>query len=198
MWTAPHSDLRIEIQFHTPESLIARESNQHLHEFERQSELWPATPHPDAARYVRLHTWSHAPEAPENGQVAAILLGFPTIEDALRDLAAAPTRLAYLVNLPTGELCGLVQLRRLLVDFAHSAALPQASRAAAIAAVIDALVPGLDDGPLDIRRAAQLLTAAAVVHRGDLDNAHQKYRLNCSAQRVGPAEYSCSGRPVLP
>ncbi|NNH72433.1 hypothetical protein HLB23_21660 [Nocardia uniformis] len=191
VWTAPDSDIRIEIQFHTPPSLGARESNQHLHEFARQSELWPTTTGYGSAEFVRYSSWWCIPTSPENGQAVATLLGYGSIEEALRDLVAAPTRLAYLLDLPADDLRGLVQLRQLIANFARSPQLPHGSRTQDIAtatnALTRALIPEIDDPDgtaeifgvvtndlsdaiIEVHRTARLLTASAIIHRGDLDD----------------------------
>ncbi|MBF6150508.1 hypothetical protein, partial [Nocardia nova] len=72
---------------------------------------WPADTHPGGAAFVRHSSWWCVPESPENGRAVAALLGYHTSEEALRDLVAAPTRLAYLLNFPTNDLHPLLQVR---------------------------------------------------------------------------------------
>ncbi|WP_306359115.1 hypothetical protein [Nocardia sp. CC227C] len=190
VWTAPDDTARLEIQFHTAASLAARERDQQLHDFARQSELWPAGAHPGGAAFVRHSSWWCVPESPENGRSMAALLGYPTTEEALRDLVAAPTRLAYLLNLPTNDLHPLLQVRRLITAFVTGPPVPHVDDADAVAAATVALTsallseigesdgravifgvphPATGDAVLEIRRAARLLIGAAIVQRGDLD-----------------------------
>lgn len=216
VWTAPDSELRIEIQFHTPHSLSARESNQHLHEFARQSELWPAAAHSDSSAFVRHSCWWFLPESPENGQAVATLLGYGSIEAALRDLVAAPTRLAYLLDLPADDLRGLVQLRQLIVNFTRSPQLPHGSNAeevtAATNALTRALIPEIEDPEdtakifgvvtndpsdaiIEIHRTARFLTAAAIIHRGDLDDHPPLPVPDSPATAQGPIAAAVLGLP---
>ncbi|MBF6177386.1 hypothetical protein [Nocardia otitidiscaviarum] len=190
VWTAPDDPARFEIQFHTAASLTIRERDQQLHDFARQSELWPADTHPGGAAFVRHSSWWCVPESPENGRAVAALLGYHTSEEALRDLVAAPTRLAYLLNFPTNDLHPLLQVRRLITAFVTGPPVPPVDDADAMAAATVALTsmlrseigesdgsavifgvphPTADDAVLEIRRAARLLIGAAVVRRGDLD-----------------------------
>ncbi|MEV6773639.1 hypothetical protein AB0N05_33900 [Nocardia sp. NPDC051030] len=189
-WHPPQSGVGMEIQFHTPESLRAKTVNQHLHEFDRQNALWPTgVEASQAAAFVRQSSWWTTGTA-ENGPAIAALLGFGSIEEALRGLVTAAERLGYLIDVPISDLRALVLLRRVLVTIAQGLRIPQASEFDEVEDAIVALARGMVDGDVLAEaagfgvpeaadatravfeiccRAAQLLFGAVIIARGDLD-----------------------------
>ncbi|MFE6860154.1 hypothetical protein [Nocardia sp. NPDC057668] len=174
VWTAAPASPRIEIQFHTNHSLAAREINQHFHDYRRQAELWPVTTASASDEFVRHSCWWAPERTAEHERTVLMLLGHPSIEQALRDPHGAPARLAYLLGADVGDLRHLSALLAVLRAFLLAPPLPAASDPAELDALtashLGAAATDAGDDTAELRqRAARLLLTHAIIARGDLD-----------------------------
>lgn len=174
VWTEPGSAVRIEIQFHTEQSLAAREATRHLHAHIREGELWPRGTHVESAAFVRQSSWWAADTTSAHEDAVATLLGFDSIEEVMRDASAGPYRLAYLLDLKTGDRPGLYLLLRVIGDFVRARPVGPITSRDALDAVVDALTRAAalacgGDSAAVVAGAMRLLLCHLLLARGDLD-----------------------------
>lgn len=213
VWASPmEPDLHIEIQFHTEESLWLRDANEHLHDFHRQTELWPNRSSSGAVAFVQESSWWAVRETPAYGQAIAGLLGYDSFDEALRDVTSAPKRLAVLLDefLCSGATHATLLLRRLIWIVADASELPDATQEDEVEELVVAIAQwALPEGDelsevalgfflsLDADeaedelfdlccRTARLLIGAAVIARGDVDT-HSDVHSHLAPPATAPA-----------